>query len=458
MQKSKQYSQQCTSFVHALSYREIPEETLLKMKGFFLDYLGCAVGGYSQTQAMPAKSYLQKLGGSHQCSAIGQSQLTSISSAAFFHGYLGHILEMDDVDRESITHPGTVVIPAALAVGEWRNSNGKALLTSLIAGYETMLAIGAAITPAHYKIWHTTGTAGAFGAAMAAGKLLELTPQGLSWALGNAGTMAAGLWQFLQDGAMSKFLHAGRAAENGVVAAYLATENFSGAKQILEGDKGFFIAFARQEIDDAIFEQLGRRYRTATVSIKPYPCCRHTHSSIDAADRLRSQLNLADIDAIRVETYGNAVQVANNQDPQTPQEAKFSLTFCIARTLIEGTPTEKSFSPSTLNDPLTRALMDKISIVATPEQDNKLPRYWPSRITAVCDNRQIIAEADSPTGDPDSPLSWQKLVDKFTMLTEGRLTPEGQKTLAAACLHLEETDNVGSIIATINKYLYNDKN
>lgn len=452
MQQAKHYSQQCTSFTHNLSYSDIPEQAVLQMKGYLLDFLGCAIKGYTCPQALPAKKYISAISGAPQASLIGQTQRSTMMNGAFFHGYLGHILEMDDVDRESITHPAAVVIPAALAVSEKEKKNGEQLLTAMIAGYEVMLAIGAAITPAHYKIWHTTGTAGAFGAAMAAGKLFDLKPKALDWALGNAGTMASGLWQFLDDGAMSKFLHTAKAAENGVLAAYLASENFTGSHQILEGKRGFFAGFARQEVDPAIFEQLGQRFRTATVSIKPYPCCRHTHSSIDAAEQLRQLVAVEDIESITIETYSNAVQVADNQNPQTTQEAKFSLTFCVASTLLNGLPTDKSFTVRTLYDPATRALMEKIKVTATEKQDAKQPRFWPSRLEATVKGRNIAVNVDSPKGDPDNPLSWLDIVNKFEIMTEGLLTPEGQRAVAELCFNIEALTDVSEIIQTINRH------
>ena len=453
MQQSICYSQLCTEFTHQLSYNAIPPQAIAQIKHYLLDYLGCMIKGYHHKHAAPAKAYLHAMQGTPQATVLGESTPLTITQSAFFHGYLGHILEMDDVDRESITHPATVVIPAALAVGEWQRKTGEQLLTAIVAGYEVMLAIGAAITPAHYKIWHTTATAGAFGSAMAAGKLFHLSPQALDWALGNAGTMAAGLWQFLSEGAMSKFLHTGRAAENGVLAAYLASQNFTGAQHILEGKQGFFAGFAHQTIDDDIFQQLGKRFRTSTVSIKPYPCCRHTHSSIDAANKLRELVPLDQIEKIAVKTYSNALQVANKQDPQTPQEAKFSLKFCVARTLIEGLLTERSFTEQTLHDPLMRALMAKIEIEATPEQDAKLPRYWPSCIEAKYQNQLIQVSVDSPKGDPDNPLNWQDVVHKFELMTEGLITKEGQHKIAELCLTLETQPNISILMKTVNQHL-----
>lgn len=448
---TRAYSQACTAFTESLQFSDIPAPALAQAKLCLLDWLGCAIQGYARKHSSPAKAYVRTMGGSSQAAMIGEKLPSSVVNAAFFNGYLGHILEMDDVDRESISHPATVVAPAALAVGEWKGKSGEDLLTAIVTGYEVMLRIGAAVTPGHYAIWHTTGTAGAFGAAMAAGKLLGLPRPQLDWALGNAGTMAAGLWQFLPDGGMSKFLHAGKAAANGVAAAYLASENFTGATRILEGEQGFFAGFARQDINPAIFEDFGTNFRTALVSIKPYPCCRHTHSAIDAANELRLAAKGAGINAVRAEAYGTALNIAGIENPSTPQEAKFSLRFCIARALLHGLLTEKDFTQETLHDPATRALMQQITLVQSPELDAMMPQNWPSRMEAeFSDGAGAKARINSPKGDPDNPVDWNSIKDKFAVMTEGILDDAGRAELAQACENLEHIDNAAALIRIIN--------
>ncbi len=449
---TRAHSQACTAFTESLRLEDIPAPAREQAKRCLLDWLGCVIQGYARKHSAPAKAYVRTMGGNAQAGMVGEKQGNTIVNAAFFNGYLGHILEMDDVDRESISHPATVVAPAALAVGEWKKKNGKDLLTAIVAGYEVMLRIGAAMTPGHYAIWHTTGTAGAFGSAMAAGKLLGLSRTQLDWTLGNAGTMAAGLWQFLPDGGMSKFLHAGHAAANGVTAAYLALENFTGATRILEGEQGFFAGFARQEIKPAFFADFGANYRTAAVSIKPYPCCRHTHSSIDAANELRLRGKGRDIKSVKVETYGTALNIANIEDPATPQEAKFSLRFCVARTLLHGLLTEKEFTDETLHDPATRALMAKITLAKAQDLDAMMPGNWPSRIeTVFADGASATAQVNSPKGDPDNPVDWDGIKTKLAVMTEGILDGAGRKELSQACENLETLADAGELVRIINR-------
>ena len=213
-------SKACADFVADLQYADIPAAVIDTMKRDTLDWIGCAVGGAADRSSQPIKAVADVLGGNSQATSIDCGR-RNVVLAAMSNAYFGHILEMDDVDRDSISHPATPNLAAAFAAAEFAGKQGKDVLLAAVCGFEIMLRIGAAITPAHYKIFHTTATTGVFGAAMAAGKLLDLDAIQLNWALGNAGTMSAGLWQFLPDGGMSKFLHTGAAAGNGILVACL---------------------------------------------------------------------------------------------------------------------------------------------------------------------------------------------------------------------------------------------
>lgn len=451
---ANKYSKACSTFAMQLTYEQIPSSVIDHIKLLILDWLGCAVRGSATANAEPAKTLVRSMGGNSQCRALFMQEKTSVMNASFLNGYVGHIMEMDDVDRESITHPATVVVPAALAIAEWQGKNGKDALAAIVAGYEIMLRVGAAITPAHYEIWHTTATSGPFGSAMAAGKLLGLSQQQMAWALGNAGTMAAGLWQFLDDGAMSKFLHAGKAASNGVLAACLAAENFTGATDILEGKRGFFAGFARQAIDGSIFEDFGTRYRAGTVSVKPYPCCRHTHSSIDAAFAVRDVSKLEDISSITLDVYGVALKVAGNMNPQTSQDAKFSLRYCVASTLLKGIPSEKSFAETALYDNGIRELMDKITVRENTEFTAMMPAQWPAKIEIVyTDGTKNNALVEAPKGDPDNPVSWEEAIAKFSDMVSGVLSEKGCALLVDACRNLESLETAETLLAIINDNL-----
>ena len=258
-------SKACADFVADLQYADIPAAVIDTMKRDTLDWIGCAVGGAADRSSQPIKAVADVLGGNSHATPIDCGR-RNVVLAAMSNAYFGHILEMDDVDRDSISHPATPNLAAAFAAAEFAGKQGKDVLLAAVCGFEIMLRIGAAITPAHYKIFHTTATTGVFGAAMAAGKLLDLDAIQLNWALGNAGTMSAGLWQFLPDGGMSKFLHTGAAAGNGILVAMLAKNGFSGATHILEGKQGFFAGYARQEVCYDLFKDFGEKWRAGLIS------------------------------------------------------------------------------------------------------------------------------------------------------------------------------------------------
>lgn len=440
----------CTGFVAGLTPEAVPAAAVDAVKRYYLDWLGCALGGTANAFSEPIRKVTKEEGGNPEASIIGEKQRGTLRQAAMCNAYFGHILEMDDVDRTSISHPATVNIPPALAIGENLHKSGREMITAVVAGYEVMLRIGTSITPGHYKIFHTTSTSGVFGAAMAAGWLLKLKREQLDWALGNAGTMAAGLWQFLPDGGMSKFLHAGMAASNGVLAAKLAEAGFTGATHILEGPQGFFAGYARQDVDENLFKDFGKFWRSAEVSFKPYPCCRHTHSGIDAASDIFRQANGEPITKACVNTYNTAMQVAGHMDPKDTRAAKFSLRYCVASGLKRGVAREEYFTTDAINQADVQTLLNEIEMKVDPELDKLVPNSWPCRVEAVtASGRKLTSYVQDPTGDPGNTLTWDGVIDKFRTMTMGVITPAVADKVIAYCKDLENVKDCGDVFAIL---------
>lgn len=330
---------------------------------------------------------------------------------ALLLGGLIHTLETDDLHRASVVHPGCVVVPAVIAVGRNRGSSGKELLTATLQGFEACCRVGMAVGPGHYRIWHNTATCGPFGSAMAAAELLELDEDAAVHALGNAGTQAAGLWQFLETGAMSKHLHAGRAAEAGVVAAELAMYGFTGAPAILEGEKGFFAGACPDPDPDAILRAREHRWQLHETSIKPWPSCRHTHPVVDAALEIHDELTGQAIEDIAITTYQAAVDVCNRPAPESEYEAKFSLHHCAAVALADGEVGFNSF------DPIARGrlanLREKICVEVGDPFATNYPGAWGARIEArTTDGTQIVVERSNCKGDPEMALNAEEMKAK----------------------------------------------
>jgi 2-methylcitrate dehydratase PrpD len=333
-------------------------------------------------------------------------------------GALVHVLELDDLHRESVTHPACAVIPAAWSAARGASADGESFLTAVLHGYEAVCRIGNAVGPAHYRIWHNTGTCGPFGAAFAAATLANLDAEQTVWALGNAGTQAAGLWQFLEEGAMSKHLHAGRAAESGLVAAELAALGFTGPARILEGAKGFFAAACPDARPERVLAEPDGPWQLALTSIKPWPSCRHTHPAVDAALELHEAIGGARIVRVCIETYRAALDLCDNATPNSEYEAKFSLHHCAAAALTDGALGLDSFDAaarSRLSDLSRRA---EVGIDAAI--DSAYPDRWGARVRVETSRGDaLVAERANCKGDPESPLSREEMCAKATRLLEG---------------------------------------
>jgi len=413
-----------------------PEPALESAHYYTLDWLGSALAGGATEPGKKLIAYAQQqigTGGQNGCQVIGTELAGSSEIAALINGGLSHIVEMDDLDRGSVVHPATVTIPAALAIKEKTQASGRDFLSAVVAGYEVAIRLGEAVGKEHYYNFHNTATCGVFGAAAAAGWLLGLNREQFVWALGNAGTQAAGLWQFNQDGDMSKHLHAGIAAAHGLRAAELAMLGFTGARHILEGERGFFAGLAPHGNQETVVADLGQdRYKIHGVSIKPHASCRHTHPGVDAALALRSQCQGQAIHSCQVDTYQAALDLCDNPDPQTPYAAKFSLHYCIASALVNGAVGLANFTPEAIQERAVREQLRRVTVNCDEEFESRYPGQWPVRVTVTLDDgQQLCEQVDYPKGDPENPLSLDELKAKFrTLVAFGGHAEDAERWLA----------------------------
>jgi 2-methylcitrate dehydratase PrpD len=349
-----------------------------------------------------------------------EGTLTSARMAALINGTASHTAEFDDIFRDAIYHPGSPIISAAVAVAQAKGSNGDQLMRAIIAGYEISTRIGSAVAPAHYRFWHPTGTVGTFGAAAAVSVLLDLDAIRTAHALATSGTFAAALQQAFLSDAMSKPLHAGRAAEAGVTAALMAREGVTGALDILEGESGFGAAMANKPDWDAAFADIGMHFNITRMTFKNHGCCGHIFSAIDATLALCAshQIKAADIESIRIEAYQVSLDVTGRLTATTPFEARFCLRYGVAIGVISGRVRTEAFFPECINDPQVVQLMKKIDLVEDPSLTAKFPRQRAARaiITTVHGQRYEYLQ-EHRHGDPEDPLTDAELADKFMELT-----------------------------------------
>jgi len=442
-------SYKIADFIQTLRFDELPPQTIRMTRLAFLDWLGSVLRGGAEEPARMAQSVLQTQGGLPQATILPSGEKTSALNAALANGIGSHIVELDDVHRGAILHAGAVVIPAALATAEMVHAGGSKLIEAIVAGYETAIRLGEAVTPSHYYFWHTTGTCGTFGACAAAGKLLGLDRDRMVWAIGSAGTQAAGLWEFISDGAMSKHLHAGKAAYNGLLAALLAKEGFTGARAIIDGERGFCRAMAPAFDLSKITDGLGNTpYKIEENSFKFHASCRHTHPAIDLMLDLAARNNIRadEVTCLIVKTYRTALDITSNPQPHSAFAAKFSLPFCAALALVRGSCGLEDFSEECLGDSEIRRLAGRVRLEVDDECESLHPAQWGARVEIVTGTGKCYsARTDFPRGDPENPLDDEKLISKFCRLAGHSWSEQKVETLLQAALNLEHVEDVASL-------------
>lgn len=418
-------SRRLAEVLSAARYDDLPPAALHDTRRAILDWLGSALAGSVERPARMAQQVVAQLGASNDATVFSAPR-SSAAGAALANGVASHILELDDVHKGSTLHAAAPVIPAALAMAEREHASGRAFLLAVALGYDAALRVGEAVNPDHYRFWHPTGTAATFGAAAAAGSLLGLDTTQMLDALGSAGTQAAGLWEFNADGAMSKHLHPGKAAMNGVLAADLAAAGFTGATRILEGDRGFFRATAQSFDATRITDGLGARWKVSENCYKMHSCCGHTHSAVDVALDLRARANGSEIAAVRVGTYGPGYAIVKEPNPSSPYRGQFSIAYCVAAALAEGRVGLEQFSfdrftPSGVSDSRIAPLLSRTTVTVHEDLTAKYPAAWPARVEIeLADGTVLCGASDFPRGNPENPVTTEDLEAKFTALVAPR--------------------------------------
>lgn len=342
--------------------------------------------------------------------SMGSNYPIDKARLAFLYGSLCHILEVDDLHRASVVHPGCIVVPAVFAMAA--GSDGKSALTAVLRGYEACCRVGMSVGSEHYEIWHNTATCGPFGSAMAVASFLNLNQAGCVNALGNAGSQSAGLWQFLDTGAETKHLHAGRGAEAGLVAATLAQCGFTGAPEILEGSRGFFRATCPNPDESLLLPAESDPWQLHQTSIKPWPSCRHTHPAIECSMALHKQLQArASIRAVQISTYQAALDLCDRAEVDSAYAGKFSLQHCVATALSDGAVGFENFEPEARE--AASDLRTKVTVLKEQQFQSAYPVHWGSRVEVTLEDGTLIShEVTDAPGDPELPLSRPDMIKK----------------------------------------------
>lgn len=377
--------------------------------------------------------------------------LTNATTAALVNGTAAHTLELDDIYAPGLVHPGAPVVAAALAVGETTHASGGRFADAIVAGIEVAGRAAQALGPTHYRRWHTTGTAGALGAAAATAHLLDLGEEGTAHAICLATTMAAGLQQTFRGDSAGKPLHAGNAAQAGVTAALAASCGVTGALDALEGESGLAAATGA-EADWAIcFDRASFVPCIERLTVKPYPCCGHTFAAVGAALDLHHRdlsgaIRPEEVEEIAVTTYQAAIDVAGNPDPSTVAGAKFSLAYTAAAALTDGRLNQQSFTLDRITDADRRALAQKVTLAVGDDFQYAFPARRGAAVTVVVRNGKHLTRVvpDRP-GSPENPLSTATHTAKFTDLVTPVLGADRTARLRDQILDLGSITSIGDL-------------
>ncbi len=425
-----------------------------------LDFIGVAARGCQSPSTQALSRALKTLGaweGDEPLTAFDRT--TPPLAAALLLGTAAHSLELDDLHNASSLHPGVVVFPAALAAARLTGATPLDLVAAAVVGYEVATRAGAAVNPeTHYaRGFHPTATCGAFGAAAAAGRLFGLSPDGLAHAWGVCGSQAAGSMAFLSEGAWTKHLHAGLAAQAGLGAAILAREGFRAPTAIFEDPLGFLHAYAVEPKPARLVEGLGKRWAVADTSLKPHACCRYMQPAIDGLIAIAQENDLAPEDVAAVEVHCIpagfmiiAEPAERKADPRHTMEAQFSMPFGAAVALARRRAGLDDFAEEALGDPTIRNLLPKVRCI----KDEELGRAWPERWPAVVvvetqKGDRHTRRVDDPKGDPANPLTDAEIVEKFTALTSPAYTVEQREQLIEVALSVGSLDTLEPLWALL---------
>jgi 2-methylcitrate dehydratase PrpD len=431
-------TRELVDFLAGLRPEDLSAEVFDRARYLLLDYLGVAMRGSREESSAPVYKMIERLNAPGGAAVIGAPIRTLPAYAALANGTAAHAIELDDTHNAGSIHLGVVMFSTALALA---GPSDERLITAVVAGYEAAARIAMAVQPKeHYSLgFHPTSTCGVFGAAATASKLLNLTAEQMLSAFGIAGSMAAGSLEFLAEGAWTKRLHPGLAAQNGIQAAMLAAEGFRGPATILEGRDGFLNGYSREPLPELITDDLGASFEIMRTSVKPHACCRYMQGPIDA---ILAMLREHDLQPDRVRGIEVAVLEAGwplvaeprkqKYNPQTIVEAQFSMPFGAAVAALYGAAGIDQFTEENLHSKTVRRMMGRVVLTKDIRLEKNFPAEWPARAyIALEDGRRFEKFIAHPKGDPLNPLSWDELAEKFRSLAEPVVSSERANEIIA---------------------------
>ena len=428
-------------FVVESRYEDIPQSVRHEASRALLNWLGCAIGSSHHETIESMLAALAPYAGPPQATLVGRSERLDILNAAFVNGVSSHVLDFDDTHAKAI-HPSAPVLPALLAYSEFRRVSGADLVHAFVLGVEAEERIGLSVFPEHYAVgWHITGTAGVFGAAAAIGKLLELDERQMCWALGIAATQSSGLREMF--GSMCKSFHPGRAAQNGMTAALLASKGFTSSERAIEAPRGWANVLSTKFDPAVITEGLGKSYELSQNMYKPFACGLVVHAAIDGCIQLSTEHDLKGEEIERIDLTVNPIvlELTAKREPKDGLEGKFSVFHAAAVAVIKRLAGEPQFSDETVRSPDVVALRRRVEATADPEM-----RKMEARVRIALRNGKVLEKhVEHALGSIARPLSDADLEIKFRSLVDGILPDDQAARLIELCWSVGELADAGAV-------------
>jgi 2-methylcitrate dehydratase PrpD len=444
MAEAEKITRKLAEFVVASRPDDVPAAVYGEATRTLLNWTGCAVGGSLHPAIDKALAALRLFAGEGRATILGRGERLDVLNVALVNGISSHVFDFDDTHLKTIIHPAGPVISGLLAMAEGMPVSGRDFLHAAILGIEVECRIGNSVYPQHYdRGWHITGTAGVFGAAAAAGKLLGLDVERMVWALGIAATQSSGLREMF--GTMCKPFHPGRAAQSGTLAAYLAREGFTSSDRAIEAPRGFAHVLSTKFDPAEITGELGTRWEAALNTYKPFACGIVIHPAIDGCVQLRNahRLKASDIASIALKVHPLVLELTGKTAPRTGLESKFSVYHSCAAAIVHGRCGEHEYSDETVRDPAIVALRAKVRAEATPG----IHEDQVDVTLTTTDGRTLHLFVEHAIGSLARPLTDAELDAKVTDLAEPVIGLEKVRALIAACRGVSEAPNVQTLIA-----------
>jgi len=429
MTEPRKFTKEMADFYASICFEDIPGNDIDTAKRLLLDYVGYAARSVGEEPAKIMRETVAEVGGQPEATIIGASFKSSCPWAAFVNGAMGHMTELDDTHRGTMSHPGDSILPSAIAVGERSKADGKTVLAAIVAGYDCALRAGYSVMPTHYtKGWHPTGTFNVFGSAVTAAKILDLPSDKLNNALGLAGAQTSGNFAHMEIRGMTKDFNPGKAAFSGVLGALLAKNGFVASDNIFENAKGFIHLYSDSPKPERLTANLGKPFLIGEVAHKAFPGCFHLHSSRQAVLEIAEEQSLThdNVQKVVANIFSIGAWYVDDPDPWAAGKGhygpRFSAQFQIALALCEGrdglwSSYDDDYVMTKLNDPEIRKVMERIEVIRDKDLDETFPDAWPSVVhVKTMAGETYSRRVDLPKGEPEDPMSPAELERKFEIL------------------------------------------